>query len=398
MSTESASSRARLGVKVVLALALLAGGGALVAVILATEPTATRETASKETAMPVAVTEVRTGTYRPRIEAMGTVIPRREVELSPRVAGQVTERASALVPGGVVAEGETLLRLDPADYKHALEQRRSELEQAKAELRLEQGEQQVAAADHERLETELSAEQRALVLRQPQLESARARVASARAAVEQAKLELERTRIRAPFDAHVLSREVNVGSQVRTGEDLARLVGVDTYWVEATVPAAKVPWIQISEQEAGRGAAVRIRDRSAWAEGAERTGRVDRLIGSLSDDTRMARLLVAVDDPLGGEGEEGERPRLLLNAYVACRIQGRPVEGVVRLDRAYVREDDTAWVMADGELSIRELDIQVRDAEHAYVAGGLTDGDRVVTSDLATVREGVALRLQDEAP
>ncbi len=396
MRPEVVRGRVRTGVTVAVAIALLAGGGALVALILATEPTATRETASKETAMPVAVTEVETGTYRPRIEAMGTVRPRREIALSPRVAGQVVERGAAFVPGRVVAEGELLLRLDPADYEHTLQQRRSELEQAQAELRIEQGEQRVAAEDYERLDEELPAEQRALVLRQPQLSSARARVASARAAVAQAELELGRTRIRAPFDAQVLSREVNVGSRVTPGDELARLVGAESYWVEATVPVAKLPWIRIPGPEAEQGARVRIRDRGAWEAGMARTGRVDQLIGSLSDETRMARLLVAVADPLGREA--AGRPRLLLDAYVACRIQGRPLEGVVRLDRAYVREGGTAWVMADGELAIRELDIRVRDAEHAYVAGGLSDGDRVVTSELATVREGVPLRLKGETP
>ena len=389
----SETGRRRLGPwwTVALALGLLGLGAATAWLIFRTEPSADRVTASRETAIPVTVTEVEAGTYRPRFRVMGTVRPRREIQLSPRVEGEVIERAEAFVPGGTVSAGETLLRLDPADYENTLAQRRSELEQAEAELQIQQGEQRVAEGDYEMLDEPLPPEQRALALRKPQLASARAQVQSARAAVEQAELELARTRIRAPFDAQVLTREANVGSQVSPGQSLARLAGTEVYWVEATVPVAKLPWIRVPDGEDEDGAPVTVRDPGAWSEGATRTGEVDRLIGTLTEDTRMARLLVAVPDPLGLEGAEG-RPRLLLDAYVECRIQGRPLEGTVRLDREAVRSGDTAWVMADGELAIRDLAIEARDEAHVYVASGLKDGDQVVTSDLATVREGVPLR------
>ncbi|NBC87223.1 MAG: HlyD family efflux transporter periplasmic adaptor subunit [Bacteroidetes bacterium] len=46
---------------------------------------------------------------------------------------------------------------------------------------------------------------------------------------------MERTAIRAPFDALVLERNVSTGSQVQPGDPIARVVGRDRYWVEATV-------------------------------------------------------------------------------------------------------------------------------------------------------------------
>ena len=38
-----------------------------------------------------------------------------------------------------------------------------------------------------------------------------------------------------------------------------------------------------------------------------------------------------------------------------------------------------------------------RDASHAYVGGGLEDGDRVVTTNLSTVADGASLRLEGES-
>lgn len=379
-------------------LLILAAGAGAIWVIFQTEPEATRVAATRETAMPVNVTTVRSGTFRPTIVATGTVEPAREIVLRSRVEGRVVEHAPGFVPGGTVAQGEPLLRLDAADYRNALRQRRNELDQALADLRIEQGRQQLAEEEIRLLEESLSGENRALVLREPQIDAARARVESARTAVEQAELELQRTTIEAPFDVHVLGREVDVGSQVAPGDTLARLVGSDTYWIETTVPVSKLRWLTFPGDDGDEGAPVRIRNRGAWPEGVHRRGRLYKRVGTLDERTRMARVLVAVDDPLVQDERAADKPRLMLGAFVQARIGGRPVSGVVRLERDYVRQDDTVWVMHDGELDIREVSIVLRDSRYAYIDEGLETGDRVVTSNLATVRDGVPLRLQESAP
>ncbi|MEF8792569.1 efflux RND transporter periplasmic adaptor subunit [Thiohalorhabdus sp.] len=368
-------------------------GAAAVLLIFRTEPMATKGGATKETAMLVAVTRAEAGTFRPTFDATGTVRAAREIVLRPRVAGKVQALAADFVPGGVLTKGETAVRLDPADYRNALAQRESELAQAEAELKLEMGRQDVAAQEYDLLDEDLTVANRALVLRKPQLRSARSRVESARAAVKQARLELARTRIKAPFDAHVLSRDINMGSQVAAGDRLARLVGADTYWVEATVPLAKLRWLTFREDEAaGEGSRVRVRNRGAWAPDAHRTGRLFRLIGTLEEETRMARVLVAVDDPLAQTAANADKPSLMLDSYVQTRIRGRPLADVVRLDRDYLRQDRTVWVMREGKLAIREVAIALLDRDHAYITGGLGAGEKVVVSDLATVKDGAPLR------
>jgi RND family efflux transporter MFP subunit len=373
------------------ALLILAGVTALL-VIFNTEPDVERESAVRESAMLVEVTGVEAGTFRPVIEAMGTVRPAREVTLRPRIDGEVVELAAEFVPGGEVAAGDILLRLDEADYRIALEQRQSELQQALAALDIELGRQQIAERDYRQLDKELQPENRALVLREPQLKSAEAAVRAARAAVAQAQLDLERTAVRAPFHAQVLSREVNVGSQVSTGAALARLVGLDTYWVEATIPLDRLRWLTFAEQSAA-GSSVTVRHRTAWPEGVSREGTLYRLVGELEGETRMARVLVAVDDPLG-RAAGGGLPGLIIGSFVECRILGRPIENVVRIRRDLVRKGDTVWVMRNGTLAIQPIAIVFQDAEFAYVSEGLDADDRVVTSSLATVKDGIPLRLK----
>jgi RND family efflux transporter MFP subunit len=374
---------------------LLLAAGTLT-VIFSTEPRAERSSAVKQTAMLVEVAAVERGSFRPTLVAMGTVRPEREIVLSPRVGGEIVSLSPSFTPGGFVEKGEVLLQIDPADYETALMERQSELRQASAELEMELGRQELARQDYEELQGTISSEYKTLVLRQPQLDTARAGVEAAQAAVRRAELDLDRTRIRAPFAAHILTREANVGSQIASGEPLGHLVGIGSYWVEATVPVSNLQWIEFPENTGSAGSPVRIRNRAAWPEGVSREGRVHSLIGALENQTRMARLLLTVSDPLAHEPETAGQPPLMIGSYVEARIEGRPIENVVRMSRQHLRQNDTAWVNRQGVLEIRELDVAYRDELFAYVRGGLEANDLIVTTNLANVTEGASLRLEGE--
>jgi multidrug efflux pump subunit AcrA (membrane-fusion protein) len=346
------------------ALILLLAAGVISAIFM-TEPKAQRTSATKRTAMLVEVTGVARGTFRPGIVAMGTVRPELEIVLRPRVSGEIVAISDAFTPGGFVNNDEILLQIDPADFEATLQQRQSELLQATANLELELGRQDLAKRDYQELEGTISSEYKTLVMREPQLNTAKAGVDAARVAVRRAELDLERTRIRAPFAAHIISREANVGSQVSPGESLGRLVGIENYWVEATVPVSSLRWIHVPDEPGSLESAARIRNRAAWPEGTYRAGQVHSLIGALEDETRLARVLLTVADPLAHGPESAGLPPLMVGSFVEARIEGKPIEDVIRMDRDYLRQNDT--------------------------------DDRVVTTNLATVIDGAPLRLEGEA-
>lgn len=376
---------------------VLLGAGALY-LIFNSEPETEREDAVRQSAMLVDVVTPQAGDFRPVIQALGTVRPTREVSLRSQVSGEVIEVSDQLVPGGFVRAGDMLLRIEDADYRNALLQRQSELLQAEAELELEQGRQVQAEREYRELKQDrgesFATNSQALVLRQPQLRSAEARVAAAQAAEAQARLALERTVLRAPFDAQVINRSMNLGSQVSVGEELAELVGVDSYWVEATVPLDRLQWMVFSSGDDDGGSPVRISHRSAWPEGQQREGWLDRLVGELEGGTRLARVLVKVPDPLARLPEHAGQPSLIIGAYVETRIQGREISGALKLPRELIRRDDTVWLMREEALVIQPVDIVFEDPSFAYIDGGLQADDKVVTTNLATVKEGIRLRLR----
>jgi len=380
-------------------LAILLGGILVTTLIFSTEPEAQQEGATIETAILVDVVTAEKGTFAPTIVATGTVQPVEDVVLSPLVPGQIIRRDPAFTPGGFVKKGEVLLQIDPADYQNTLELRKSELLQSETTLATEMGRQQIAEQDLQLINNDslfgdnpLSDNETQLVLRKPQLNAVKATIEAARASVNQAQLNLERTTIRAPFDAHILSQNVTVGSQVAQGDDLGRIVGTDSYWVTATVPVSRLQWLKFPESNSEKGSLVHIENPSAWTTGASRTGYLDRQIGALDAQTRLARVLVRVEDPLATSKALEGAPKLMIGTFVEVNIEADSIPNVVRMDRNLVRSNQTAWVMKDELLEIRELDIILTDNEYVYVQSGLEEGDKIVTTNLSTVTNGIELR------
>jgi len=373
-------------------IGILIAGGLVTSLIFLTEPEAQKSGATKKTAMLVETVEVKQGNFKPRFKATGNVRASRRLMLSPLVGGQIIKQSDAFIPGEIVKKGTLLLQIDPADYQNILELRYADLLQAESNYRLEKGRSKVAEQDYKLLEDSLQFENPDLVLREPQLKSAEANYKAAKAAYSQAKLDLERSSIKAPFHAQILSRNVNIGSQVSAGSNLGSLVGVEEYWVVVNLSLRKIPWLRF-DNEGNKATKVIIRDKKAWKAGQSREGKLIKFIGSLEDQSRLARLIVSVKDPLGLKNDStSNSPALIINSFVEVELFADELEDVVRLDRDNIRKNNTAWVMKAGKLSIRELEILIMDDRFAYVSNGLKDGEKVVTSSLATVANGALLR------
>jgi RND family efflux transporter MFP subunit len=383
--------------RLVLPLVVVLLGIGIAMTLVTTAPRAKREPAVRQARL-VEVVPVERGDVVVEVEAMGTVMPAREVMLQPQVSGEVLRISEDLLPGGRLRQGRELLRIDPADYALALRQREAELAQAQSMLRIEEGQQAIAQREFELLGEPAATQDSTLMLRQPQLQSVRASVAQAQAALERARLDLQRTRILAPFNAIVQSREVNAGTRVTTASRLATLVGTDQYWLELAVPVDQLRWLAIPGINGKRGSLVRIYNESAWGAKSYREGRVIRLAGDLESEGRMARLLVAVEDPLALQAEQAGMPVLLLNSYVRAVIEGETLRDVAEVDRSLLRDQDRIWIMGPaGRLQIRPVSIPFRNRDTVLISDGIAAGEQLVVTDLATPVEGMALRLEAAA-
>ena len=379
-----------------LALAVLAASVAGAMWLVKNRPEAERRRPPSRARL-VSVTPLAAQTRQVMVDAMGTVIPARQIDLAAQVGGLVTDANPRFVPGGRFQAGEWMLKIERDDYELALRQRESELARARSNLQIEMGQQDVAVSEFELLGEDITEDDRELVLRQPQLKIAEAQVAAAQAAVDKAKLDLQRTTIGAPFNAVIQNRHVDVGAQVREGATLATLAGTDEYWIEVSVPVYELKWLEIPEFNSDRGSEVHVYYESAWSPGVARKGRVARLLSDLETQGRMARLLVTVEDPLQLHGDPGERRPLILGSYVRVEIAGRPVENVMPIPRTAFHEGNQIWIMTpERTLDIRAVSPVWTTKDTIYARDHIGPGELLVTSDLGSPVEGMDLRVEGE--
>jgi RND family efflux transporter MFP subunit len=369
-----------------IALLILGGVGAILFVVTAPEAEKMRP--------PKMAVLVKTEPLNPTnkivvLNLTGTVSPAEEVMLRARVSGEIVSMSPDFIEGGLLEKDADILRIDPVDYELALAAAKSAVETARFNDKLEQGRQEVARREWELLKTDDASElETELALRIPQLAASRASLEAAEASLEKARIDLSRTRIRAPFNAIVLDRHVDVGSQASMQDVLAALAGTDVYWVTVSVPVDRLEWITVP------GSAVRVISNS----GAARDGRVIKLLGDLEERGRMARLLVEVRDPLCLRPENREHKPLLLGEYVRAEISGRTLEGVSQIPRNALREDEYIWIADEGVLDIRKVDVLWRDPEHVLIRSDRLNGELLVVSDLSTPIQGMAVNTGKEQP
>jgi len=326
------------------------------------------------------------------ITGNGTVAARRRIAVVPQVGGIVLETGPGLESGGAFAAGDVLLRLDDADYRLAVESARAQVAQMEVALAQAEQEAEIARREWERSradDPDTLVKPNALVLHGPQLKLARANLAAARATMAKAELDLERCTLRAPFAGRTLEESVDAGQFVRAGTALATIYATDVAEVTVPLTDGDLAFFDHPDADGAGGAAAEVAaefagERHVWP------GRVVRLSGALDPRTRLVDVVVALDDAYRSAGG---RPAILDGTFVDVAIRGRVLEGAVVLPRAALRDGDVVWVVDDdGRLRFREVTVARADRTSALVTAGLAPGERVITSSMEVVVDGMEVR------
>jgi RND family efflux transporter MFP subunit len=325
------------------------------------------------------------------IKATGTVVPAKKITLKSPVAGEVIKTNPEFSKGGFLKKNALVLKVDDTDYQLALVRKQSEMVSARYAIALEQGRQEVARREWSLINQNKPAGDDELALRKPHLEKVQADLTAALAGIKQAKLNLQRTQIHSPFNAIVLAQHVEKGSQLTVHEPLADLVGTDEYWAQVSIPADRLKWISIPGSRKKTGSAARVIYRDAV-----RTGSVIKLLGDLEPEGRMARLLIAIKDPLGIKQPNTSSPPLLIGEYIRVEIAGKQIDNIYRVPRTALRNNTHLWIAGkDKKLEIRPVETIWRDTDTVFIQSGLKPGEQLIISDLSTPIAGMPLRLVD---
>lgn len=383
------------------------GGGLSIAAWFTLNPAHTGKVTTHEkkityvTTMPISF-----GNYPVRIDAMGKVSAAKEMALKSQVSGEIISVSEHFIPGGFFRAGETILKIDPSDYKLAVKSARASVNQANAAFRLEEGQQQIAKNEIEILQrnTGKTLKSTDLALRKPQLEQAKATLDAAKASLDGAFLDLKRTKLTAPFDVIVTERNTDLGNIVTAQSALATLVATDEYWVTLDVPLSDLPWLSFPTNTVlATKALITLGDLRGTRE-----GEIFNQSGVVDENTRLTSVLVRVVDPLlindganDGANNVGVSSPLTLGDYVPVTLIGKTLEGAARIPPHYIHQSDegnfdVVWLAQGGRLVIQPIVIAYKDRNYAYVTGGLDYNSALITSNIVTPVSGMDIKIHND--
>lgn len=336
------------------------------------------------------------------IQAMGTVIPAKQINLTSRINGMVTSVSPNFIPGSFLQKGEYIVQLDPTDYRLAIKQKENELAKAQFNLTLEKGQQAIAEREFNLLSADLDEQSQALVLRKPHLLLAQSNVDAAKAALKQAQLNLKRTKTVSPFNAIVLSTNAHIGSWVSTfstGTPLIKLAGTDSFWVVATLAVSDLTKITLPTPRSKQGSIVKIFYPSAWGDKVYRLGEVKRLKAALEPNGRMAEVIIEIKDPFNLYSKNNQLPPVILESFVKIKIQAKPLKNVIEIPESAVHAGNTLWLLTkNNKLSIKPIiPLWVEQAKVFITSSSLPPESQLIISHLNTPVNGMQLRLVNYA-
>ncbi|MEE2681284.1 MAG: efflux RND transporter periplasmic adaptor subunit [Planctomycetota bacterium] len=366
-------------------------------ILIGSRPQAPRiDTEERATLVETMVPEVRDA--RAVITGYGTVEAHRTLSLQTQVGGEILSITPSMIPGGMVAAGDVLLKIDPLDYELALEQRRADLANAEVNLQIAQASSLVAKREWELLgdsiDTSDIGEQ--LARKEPQKREAEARLEAAKGKLKLAQLDLKRTTVTAPFNAVVLDDSIELGQIIAPRTTVATLVGTDEFEVIASIPLAKLPLIVIDPEAPENNSPATVTLELGDGQTLQRAARVARLAGEVERSGRLAKVIIQILDPLNRE-EVADRGVLLLGSYVRVEIEGPTIAEVVELPRSVLQENDTVWVMdANRRLAIRSYELVLGRNDSILAKVEFENGDELITSPLGIAISGMRLESLDQ--
>jgi RND family efflux transporter MFP subunit len=371
---------------------------AIIGVVFMLNATAPQPERANAAPRPVAVfvSEAQMDTVSLTVVSQGEARPRTQINLVPQVPGRITYVNPDFIEGGFFEAGETLVRIEDADYRLAVTRAEAQVAQAEQALAREQAESDLARSEWEELgEGEASS----LTLREPQLAEARAQLAAARATLQDARLDLQRTRVSAPFAGRVRTKNADLGQFVSAGTPLGEVFSTDRVQIRLPLTDYDLGLLGIpvafNAAEEGAGIPVTL---SAVVAGQERSwnAEITRTDSAIDSQTRVLYAIAEVEDPYGSAAEGGSP--LAVGLFLTAEIEGREVENVYVLPRAALRGENTIYVAEPGgRLSVRTVDVVTSNVENLIVSSGVRGGEMVVISPVRGANDGMRIQSLDNS-
>jgi RND family efflux transporter MFP subunit len=318
------------------------------------------------------------------ISSQGVISPSSSITLISELNSKVDWISSKMQTGSSFQKNDTLLILDKRDYELALITAKSNVLNAGVNLEREKAESDLASKEWKRVGAGTGSD---LALRKPQLAQANATYAAAQAMLERAQRNLKRTVFIASFDGRVRLRNVDEGATVFPGTVLGNIYASESFEVRLPVADQDVPFtgLEFNGQQIKQ---LKQLDVQFFIGKSILSGRVIRAEAEVDPITRMLSVVAKI------ENNKENSNTIAVGQFLQATISGIDIENVTVLPRTAVR-DGSVWIV-DQELTLYKRSVETLrfENEFALIGEGLEKGDRLLTSRLSSLVNGLKVTFE----
>ena len=326
-------------------------------------------------------------------ELVGRLSATRSADVRARVAGVLQKRLYK--EGSTVSAGQPLFQIDPAPLRATLAGAEASLAQAQAAAT----NAAVTAKRNRELAPGGLVSRSALDDSEAAERSTAAQVLQARAAVETARINLGYATVTSPIPGRSGQQRVTEGALVGQGEAtlLTTVEQIDPIYVNFDQPAAEIEQLRRQQVEGtiklvdGNSARVTVlfQDGTPYA----REGTLDFSDFSVNPTTGALAFRAVIPNP--------DR-QLLPGMYVNLRLTLGELNRAFLVPQAGLQRDAQGpfvkVVGADGKVAQKRVASDLAVGGNWIVTRGLADGDRLIVSNFAKARPGMAVKVAGDAP
>ena len=285
------------------------------------------------------------------------------INLASRMSGTITELK--VQEGDRVSEGEVVARLDVAEQKAELNRARSQFENKRANYNRAS---ELKENDH---------------ISQAEYDEARAEKAVAESEVELWQTRVEFGAVRAPEDAIVTQKHVEVGSAVSENEPLFRIEDISTL-----VMRVGISELDVTELEPGDEVGLRL---DAYPEN-EFTSHIRRIFPSAEAESRLVTVEMEIGNP---DVNITPRPGFLARARIP--VDRREDTMAIPSEALLASERDESFIYVidqdDKTISRRDVSRGVERRNWTEILSGLEHGEVIVANNPTNLSDGERVRI-----
>jgi membrane fusion protein, multidrug efflux system len=323
------------------------------------EDSTQQTTVERDNRLAVRLHQVETERFVNKIFATGTTVANEMVELRSEISGRITE--IRFEEGRRTQKGDMLLKINDSELKAQL--RRAEYRRNLAQIR----------------ETRTSDLLARNAVSQDEYDTVLNELNVVLADIELIQAQLEKTEIRAPFNGILGLKHVSEGSYITPATTISTLQSINPIKIDFSIPERFAAQVANGQKIVFR------------RQGSDRyyEGRIFAIEPRIDATTRTLMIRAISPNP---------DQQILPGSFAEIDLELEAIDNALLVpSEALIPELGryTLFVYDDGIARSRQIEIGVRTDTRVHIVEGLEPGDRVITTGIMQIRDGMPVRISN---